>query len=149
PQPGRARRVSVRPPSLAGCPITPPPDWTRGFFAELFAECVKRIPGQTTEEVEFVLRHVSPPAGGRLLDVPCGVGRHSLALSQKGFAVTGVDGSESLIADARRAATEQSLFVEFHRRDMRDLPWPGTFDGGCCLGNSFAYLGDEGHSAHL
>src|SRR5262249_28746725 len=113
------------------------------------AECVKRIPGQTTEEVEFVLRHVSPPAGGRLLDVPCGVGRHSLALSQKGFAVTGVDGSESLIADARRAATEQSLFVEFHRRDMRDLPWPGTFDGGCCLGNSFAYLGDEGDAAYL
>jgi len=129
--------------------MTPHPDWTTGFFTDLFAECVKRIPGQTTEEIEFVLRHISLPAGGRLLDVPCGAARHSLALSQKGFAVTGVDGSESLIADARRAAAEQKLPVEFHQRDMRDLPWPGGFDGVFCFGNSFAYLGDEGDSAFL
>jgi cyclopropane fatty-acyl-phospholipid synthase-like methyltransferase len=129
--------------------MTPHPDWTRGFFKDLFAECVKRIPGQTAEEIEFVLRHVKPPTGGRLLDVPCGAGRHSLALSRQGFAVTGVDGSESLIADARREATEQKPSAEFHHRDMRDLPWPETFDGACCLGNSFAYLGDEGDTAFL
>jgi len=129
--------------------MTPHPDWTRDFFKDLFAECVKRIPGQTTEEIEFVLRHVNPPAGGRLLDVPCGAGRHSLALSQKEFAVTGVDGCESLIADARRAAAELRLSVEFHHRDMRDLRWTGTFDGAYCLGNSFAYLGDEGDAAFL
>jgi cyclopropane fatty-acyl-phospholipid synthase-like methyltransferase len=129
--------------------MTPHPDWTREFFKDLFAECVKRIPGQTTEEIEFVLRHVKPPSGGRMLDVPCGAGRHSLALSQKGFAVTGVDGCESLIADARRAATEQKLSAEFHHRDMRELPWTERFDGACCLGNSFAYLGDEGDAAFL
>jgi cyclopropane fatty-acyl-phospholipid synthase-like methyltransferase len=129
--------------------MTPHPDWTRDFFCDLFAECVKRIPGQTTDEIEFVLRHVKPPNGGRLLDVPCGAGRHSLALSQRGFAVAGVDGSESLIADARKAAREQSLSADFHHRDMRDLPWPGAFDGASCLGNSFAYLGDEGDMAFL
>jgi SAM-dependent methyltransferase len=129
--------------------MTPHPDWTREFFTGLFAESVKRMPGQTGDEVEFVLRHLEPPPGGRLLDVPCGAGRHSLALAQKGFAVTGVDASETLLADARRAAAENKLTAEFDHRDMRDLPYETAFDGAYCLGNSFAYLGDEGDAAFL
>jgi SAM-dependent methyltransferase len=32
---------------------------------------------------------------------------------------------------------------------MRDLPWPGKFDGAFCAGNSFGYLDDEGNAAFL
>ena len=32
---------------------------------------------------------------------------------------------------------------------MRDLPWPGRFDGAFCVGNSFGYLDDEGNAAFL
>ena len=35
------------------------------------------------------------------------------------------------------------------QRDMRDLPWPGRFDGAFCVGNSFGYLDDEGNAAFL
>ena len=32
---------------------------------------------------------------------------------------------------------------------MRDLPWPGQFDGAYSLGNSFGYLDDDGNAAFL
>jgi SAM-dependent methyltransferase len=39
--------------------------------------------------------------------------------------------------------------VTWEQRDMRDLPWPGRFDGAFCVGNSFGYLDDEGNVAFL
>ena len=30
---------------------------------------------------------------------------------------------------------------------MRDLPWPGRFDGAFCVGDSFGYLDDAGNAA--
>ena len=32
---------------------------------------------------------------------------------------------------------------------MRDLPWPGRFDGAFCLGNSFGYLDEAGNAQFL
>jgi SAM-dependent methyltransferase len=125
------------------------PDWTPTFFDGLLAETVRRIPGQTGPEVDFILSHLNLPAGARVLDVPCGAGRHAFALAEKGFAVTGVDGSDDLVAGAESDAWAKGLRVEFHRRDMRELPWAGAFDGAYCFGNSFAYLGDEGDAAFL
>ena len=39
--------------------------------------------------------------------------------------------------------------VNWEHREMRDLPWPGRFDGAFCVGNSFGYLDDEGNAAFL
>src|SRR5688572_335456 len=36
-------------------------------------------------------------AKGRILDIGCGAGRHSLYLQQKGFAVTGIDNSPGAV----------------------------------------------------
>ena len=47
------------------------------------------------------------PAGGDLLDVPCGYGRHSIPLARAGYRVMGVDRSPTLLAEARRRAGEE------------------------------------------
>lgn len=81
---------------------------------------------------------------GTLLDVPCGGGRHAVAMARHGYDVVGVDISADFLARAREAASAAQVEIELHERDMRDLPWPSRFDGAWCLGNSFGYLGRAG-----
>ncbi len=125
------------------------PDWYRTLFTGLMVEAQRRFPQQTAAEAEFILKLLEPKPGAKILDVPCGNGRLSLALAEKGFQLTGVDLCEELLNDARKSANEKKLAINFDHRDMRDLPWKNEFDGVYCWGNSFAYLGDEGDQAFL
>jgi SAM-dependent methyltransferase len=90
---------------------------------------------------------VRPPA--RLLDVPCGGGRHSHALAARGYQMTGVDISPRFLEAARARPVAGPGQVTWEQRDMRDLPGPAAFDGAFSLGNSFGYYDDEGNSAFL
>jgi SAM-dependent methyltransferase len=71
----------------------------------------------------------------------------ALALAERGYRLTGVDWSSESLGHARSLDTLQQ--VTWEQRDMRDLPWPGRFDGAFCVGNSFGYLDDEGNVAFL
>jgi SAM-dependent methyltransferase len=128
-----------------------PNDWWRTFFkgapVEMWLQAVP--PEMTRQEVDFlhqVLR-LEPPA--KVLDVPCGGGRHALALTERGFQVTGVDLSTDFLTAARAGSAERSLAVTWEQREMRDLPWRGEFDATYCLGNSFGYLDDQGNADFL
>jgi SAM-dependent methyltransferase len=118
------------------------PDWYKSFFSGLAVEMwLKAVPAEmTVREVEFLRAklQVTPPA--KLLDVPCGGGRHALGLAELGYHVTGVDLSPAFL-DAARANTG-NLSIEWHQREMLDLPWTSAFDGAYCCGNSFGYLPD-------
>jgi ubiquinone/menaquinone biosynthesis C-methylase UbiE len=82
------------------------------------------------------------PEGGDLLDVPCGYGRHSVPLARAGYRVTGVDRSESLLAEARRR-TGAERRPKLTRADYRELPFAdGSFDAAINLFTSLGYLGD-------
>ena len=126
-----------------------PTEWWRTFFSGTMAEwwLGATPPDQTRLEADFIQQalHVVPPA--RLLDVPCGGGRHSLALAARGYRMTGVDISPVFLAAARSGPSAGA--VSWEQRDMRDLPWPETFDGAFSLGNSFGYYDDEGNRDFL
>jgi ubiquinone/menaquinone biosynthesis C-methylase UbiE len=82
------------------------------------------------------------PAGGDLLDVPCGFGRHAVPLARAGFRVTGVDRSGVLLDEARRRADGQA-WPQLVAADYRELPFPDeSFDGAINLYTSLGYLGD-------
>lgn len=119
-------------------------NWHRDFFRGIALEMWRRAtpPNQTRIEADFLEAVLQCPKPARVLDVPCGNGRHSIELARRGLRVTGVDASEEFIAEARVQA-EESLSAEFKLGDMRDLPWKEQFDGGFCLGNSFCYLAPE------
>ncbi len=102
---------------------------------------------QTEREADVITRTLGAPAAGELLDVPCGAGRLSLALTNHGYQVTGVDWSREFLDHAR--SNDDARRVTWEQRDMRDLPWPERFDGAFCFGNSFGYLDDEGNAAFL
>jgi ubiquinone/menaquinone biosynthesis C-methylase UbiE len=83
------------------------------------------------------------PDGGELLDVPCGFGRHTLALAAAGYRVTGVDRSGALLAEARRRAGDERL-PKLVQADYRELPFPdASFDAAVNLFTSIGFLGDE------
>jgi SAM-dependent methyltransferase len=118
-----------------------PSDWYTNFFTELPNEFWRRAvpPQATTTEVDFIERHLGLKPGSRILDVPCGSGRHSLALAARGHDVLGVDISTEAIEHARRAAAAGGLDVELILAEMRDIPRDGSFDAAICMGNSFGY----------
>ncbi|HEX6589712.1 MAG TPA: class I SAM-dependent methyltransferase [Longimicrobiales bacterium] len=81
---------------------------------------------QSREEVGAMLELLGLPAGARILDVPCGWGRHTRLLSEAGFEVTGADLSPDLLRRARAAerATPGAASPLYVAADLRDLPFP-------------------------
>ncbi len=128
-----------------------PSDWWRTFFTGLAVDMwLQAMPEEVTQsEADFVQKVLAVPPPAKLLDLPCGGGRHSLALAARGYAMTGVDISPVFLDHARGRANASALSIRWEKREMRDLPWEREFDGAFSLGNSFGYLTDEGNAAFL
>jgi SAM-dependent methyltransferase len=80
------------------------------------------------------------PSGARLLDVPCGQGRHAHLLAEAGYDVDALDYSADLLAVAKERGTGPRL--RYTRGDMRKLParWTGRFDAVLNLFTSFGFF---------
>ncbi len=128
-----------------------PTDWWKNFFSGLAVDFWRAIVPEeaTREEADFLWKHLRLSAGARVLDVPCGAGRLTLPLSERGAVLTGIDISREFLDAAVRAASERGLTVAFRRAEMRDLPRRGGFDAAFCFGNSFGYLDDNGNEEFL
>ncbi len=128
--------------------------WYKDFFDGVVLDLWRKAipPEQTRLEVDFLEKTLKVPEGGKLLDVPCGNGRHSRELAARGYRVTGVDISEEFLEEARAtsaAAGIQAEWVLGDMGDLGDLKLDGKFDGAFCFGNSFGYLNHEGTAAFL
>jgi len=94
-------------------------------------------------EVEAMASLLALQPGARVLDLCCGVGRHSLEFARRGFRVTGVDRTASYLGEAQRRATEQSLEIEFVQADMRTFRRPQAFDAVVNYFTSFGYFASD------
>lgn len=66
---------------------------------------------------------------GRVLDVGCGTGEHTLMAARRGLDATGVDLAAPALTAARRKAGERGLTARFLPHDVLDLAGLGeTFD---------------------
>jgi SAM-dependent methyltransferase len=126
-------------------------DWYTDFFTELpNAFWRAAVPAEaTTAEVDFLERVVGLRPGARILDVPCGSGRHSLELARRGHRVTGLDVSTEAIAHARAAAAAEGLDLDLRVGDMAAVPTDLPVDLAICMGNSFGYLEHAGTQRFL
>lgn len=82
----------------------------------------------TIGECDFIEQELKNDKTLKLLDVGCGTGRHSIELSKRGYSVTGVDLSESMLSKAREKAAQQNLSIDFQQQDARNLPFEEEFD---------------------
>lgn len=76
------------------------------------------------------------PAGGLVLDVGCGHGRHARSLALTGHRVVGVDISRRLLSIGRKAtASSRELgTISWIGADATALPFPdATFDAALCI----------------
>jgi SAM-dependent methyltransferase len=113
----------------------------RGVSLEFWNSAVNpQAPG----EAGYLKQMLGARKGAKLLDVPCGNGRHAVELAAMGFRVVGADLSSEQIQLARSLARIRGVEVELHELDKRELPWTAEFAGAYCCGNSFGYLDDDG-----
>lgn len=76
------------------------------------------------------------PAAAPILDVCCGTGVVAGALADRGFRLTGIDGSEEMLRHAHRNAPG----VEFRAADARTFELPPLFQGAISLFDSLNHI---------
>ncbi|HPQ68317.1 MAG TPA: methyltransferase domain-containing protein [bacterium] len=77
-----------------------------------------------------------------VLDLCCGPGRHSLALAERGFRVTGVDRMTAFLDEARERAAAAGVELRLVQEDMRRFVEENSFDLTLSLFTSFSYFAD-------
>ncbi|HEY8795191.1 MAG TPA: class I SAM-dependent methyltransferase [Gemmatimonadaceae bacterium] len=121
-----------------------PKEWWESYFDAQYLLEYEPIfsPARDRADVARLIEIVGLPAGERLLDVPCGQGRHAHLLAEAGFDVTGLDFSKHLLDVARERGTAPNL--RYVRGDMRRLParWTGRFAAVLNLFTSFGFFLD-------
>jgi cyclopropane fatty-acyl-phospholipid synthase-like methyltransferase len=106
-------------------------------FAESFSE------EHTAREAEAISGFLDLPPEAEILDLACGQGRHAVALAQRGYRVTGLDLSPTLLAHARERAATAGVMVTWVEGDMRALEWRAQFDAIINITTAFGYFGTD------
>ncbi|GKU75759.1 bifunctional 2-polyprenyl-6-hydroxyphenol methylase/3-demethylubiquinol 3-O-methyltransferase UbiG [Paenibacillus sp. L3-i20] len=118
------------------------PWYEQSFGSDYMIVYKHRDWNNASQEVRKMAQWLELPEGASILDVGCGMGRHALALNGAGFAVTGLDLSETLLDEAKKHDIEGS--VEWVQGDMRQFPFSdSTYDATVNLFTSFGYFSVE------
>lgn len=110
-------------------------DWFNSHYYHLLYQY--RDEEEAMRFIGTLIDYLQPPLGCRMVDVACGKGRHSKALADMGFDVTGIDLSAASIAEAKKDEDEN---LHFFQHDMR-LPFNiNYFDYAFNFFTSFGYF---------
>lgn len=95
---------------------------------------------RTAQEVDFLEKILGLKAGTKILDCPCGHGRHSIELAKRGYTVTGQDLNGFFLNEAEAGADTMGVSVRWVKGDMRTINFKDEFDVALNLFTSFGYL---------
>jgi SAM-dependent methyltransferase len=112
-------------------------NWIDNFLAT-------RDPDITRRQVNFIVDKLSQEDAFSILDLGCGLGRHSIMLSALGFDVIGIDINEELLIKAKKISSKLTNSPIFLRLDMRDIKkLDRKFDVILILWQSFGYYSEK------
>ncbi|MCD4848025.1 MAG: class I SAM-dependent methyltransferase, partial [Candidatus Aegiribacteria sp.] len=97
------------------------------FWHELYPFMFPESRMEKAEEDSDSLIKLTGITEGDILDLCCGPGRFSIAMARRGFTVTGVDRTESLLEIAGRRTSLEDLSIEWVLEDMRSFVRPDSF----------------------
>ncbi len=142
---GAERPASERPGAeRAGGP--PANAWWRDFFddsyfdlhASLFPEAESR------REVAAMAELLGLPQDARILDLPCGWGRHTALFPEAGMQTFGADLSVPLLRRAADALADAGASLRLAAADLRELPFAdASFDAAVNVFTSLGLLLDD------
>lgn len=117
-------------------------DWYKKSFGDDYLLVYKHRDMQGAyNEVKGMIEWLKLDQGAEVLDLCCGMGRHSMALTDFGYKVTGIDLSGVLLKEAVRLDREQK--VQWIQGDMRDVQINQQFDAVVNLFTSFGYFEED------
>ena len=127
--------------------------WTKDLFVnhpELFVKALEERVSIAGDEVDLFLSYLDEEGfkPRRILDLNCGIGRHSIELGKRGINVLGTDLSPYYIQIAKKRAKSQQVAgkVRFKVADMRRIGSvlaKEEFDGAINLFTSFGFYDDK------
>jgi SAM-dependent methyltransferase len=82
---------------------------------------------------------------GRVLDVGCGTGEHTILLTRSGYDVLGIDGAPTAVAQARRNAAGQGVDARFEVADALNLGDSPGYD--TIIDSALFHIFDDGERA--
>ena len=107
--------------------------WYEELYEDFAAYDKESYTQGTKGEVDFIEGEIGHDQSKRILDVGCGNGRHTLELARRGYAVVGIDLSESMLSQGRQIAKFENLNVDLIQRDARKLKYQEEFDAAIML----------------
>ena len=120
-------------------------EWFKDWFnTEEYLNVYKHRNEEDAKElVDLILRNIDIPQDGKVLDLACGPGRHSILFAQKGYKVSAVDLSKNLLKVALDSALKSNVEINFIEADLRNLCIKPKFELVVNLFTSFGYFDDD------
>lgn len=127
--------------------------WTEkyGFFGKHYIEGDNSLEGyltnkkqtlsdRTQKETEGIIALLQLKGKEKILDAPCGYGRHSIELVKKGFQAVGIDINSIHLNKARKDAEKEKLSIQFKKIDMAKINFNQEFDAIINMFFSFGFF---------
>ena len=109
-------------------------DWWKTFFNNTIGQVMFSMPQERTrQEVQTILKETKLSKGSKILDLGCGVGRHSIEFAKQGMSVVGLDFSKDYVAEAKKKVKKERLnhqvsIIYGDMRKINQLFSTGEFD---------------------
>ncbi len=113
--------------------------WFKDWFSSPYYHKLYKHRDDSEAElfIKRLIGFLNPVANATMLDIACGKGRHSIALAEMGFDVTGIDLSFPSIEEAKESETEH---LHFYQHDMRLPFWINYYNYAFNFFTSFGYF---------
>ena len=89
--------------------------------------------------IDNIVEYIDLKKGSKILDLACGIGRHSIYLDKIGFKVVGTDKSPNNIKKAKASQNQSLSFLQMEMIDDTNHKYDGIFN----LFTSFGYVNHD------
>jgi len=124
--------------------------WEDEDAQEGFATLVPFPDAQASaKEVDVIQEFVglNPPLD--VLDVGCGIGRHAIEFAKRGYRVVAIDVARRFLDQAKEAAQQENVAVEFRLQPASQLAEKTHFDFVLAYWHTIGFMTDEEVKRHL